>query len=104
MFRIGFTPIPTAACEHCDRDEDRRELPPVRLCQHAAICDRDRVLQRLGIHPRERSTSFRFSAAPRKGYFGEKFVVSTTNTLPSKWPRESPWRNWMLFDGWLPLT
>jgi len=51
----------------------------------------------------KRSTSVRFSPAPRYGNFGEKFVVSTTSVWPSKRPRESPWRRCTFFGGWLPL-
>src|SRR6516162_7182311 len=37
-----------------------------------------------------RSTRCRFSCAPWKFDFGEKFVTSTTRLLPSHRPRESP--------------
>src|SRR5438105_12980935 len=42
----------------------------------------------------QRSIRCRFSRAPRKLLFGEKFVTSTTSVLPSHRPRESPhhWR------------
>ena len=45
---------------------------------------------RSGLTRVKRSTRCRFSWAPRKLLFGEKFVVSTTSVSPSQCPRESP--------------
>src|SRR5438128_11399748 len=46
----------------------------------------------------QRSTRCRFSCAPWKSDFGEKFVTSTTSVLPSQRPRESP-HHWRMVGG-----
>src|SRR5881628_3796045 len=44
------------------------------------------------------STRCRFSRAPWKSDFGEKFVTSTTSVFPSQRPRESP-HHWRMVEG-----